>query len=133
MKDFALTVGSSVHTISTGGGLPTVYKEGDEYVDIQKYYESWDAARCEIERMNQTPVTLEIEPGRYLVAESGYLLAEIRTVKTQGGTDFFYILDAGFKQSSRPMLYGSYHPMALCPMGETPTENAEIPMVDTVI
>ena len=27
---------------------------------------------------------LEIEPGRYLVAESGYLLAEIRAVKQQG-------------------------------------------------
>lgn len=133
MKNFARTVGSSVHTISTGGGLPTVYKEGDTYVDIQKYYELWDKTRCEIEQMNQTPITLEIEPGRYLVAESGYLLAEVRAVKTQGGTDLFYLLDAGFNNLARPMLYGSYHPMSLCPMGGNEAENAALPTVEAVI
>ncbi|MDO4858288.1 MAG: diaminopimelate decarboxylase [Thermoguttaceae bacterium] len=131
MKDFAMVVGSSVHTISTGGGLPTVYKEGDEYVDIQKYFELWDRTRCEIEQMNQSPVTLEIEPGRYLVAESGYLLAEVRAVKTQGGTDLFYLLDAGFNNLARPMLYGSYHPMSLCPMSGEPNE--ERPIVPAVV
>ena len=131
MKDFAMVVGSSVHTISTGGGLPTVYKDGDEYVDIQKYFELWDRTRCEIEQMNQSPVTLEIEPGRYLVAESGYLLAEVRAVKTQGGTDLFYILDAGFNNLARPMLYGSFHPMSLCPMSGEPNE--ERPIVPAVV
>lgn len=131
MKDFAMSVGSSVHTISTGGGLPTVYKDGDEYVDIQKYYELWDKTRCEIEQMNQTPITLEIEPGRYLVAESGYLLSEVRAVKTQGGTDLFYLLDAGFNTLARPMLYGSWHPMSLCPADGDTTE--ERPTVNAVV
>lgn len=131
MKDFAMSVGSSVHTISAGGGLPTVYRDGDEYVDLKKYYELWDATRCEIERMNQTPITLEIEPGRYLTAESGFMLSEIRAVKTQGGTNLFYLLDAGFNNLARPMLYGSYHPMSICPASGDASEDR--PMVDAVV
>ncbi len=55
---------------------------------------------------------LEIEPGRYLVAESGYLLAEIRAVKRQDD-NLFYLLDAGFNNLARPILYGAYHPMSV--------------------
>ena len=58
------------------------------------------------------PVSLEIEPGRYLVAESGCLIAEIRAVK-QMGDNLFYLLDAGFNNLARPILYGAYHPMAI--------------------
>jgi len=57
---------------------------------------------------------LEIEPGRYLVAESGYLLSEIRAIKQMGGNTF-YLLDAGFNNLARPILYGSYHPMSIAP------------------
>ena len=57
---------------------------------------------------------LEIEPGRYLVAESGYLVAEIRAVKQQGDNTF-YLLDAGFNNLARPILYGAYHPMSIVP------------------
>jgi diaminopimelate decarboxylase len=58
-------------------------------------------------------VSLEIEPGRYLSAESGSLLAEIRAVKRMGD-NLFYVLDAGFNNLARPILYGAYHPMAVC-------------------
>ena len=60
------------------------------------------------------PVRLEIEPGRYLVAESGYLVTEIRAVKRQG-ENTFYLLDAGFNNLARPILYGAYHPMSIAP------------------
>ena len=60
------------------------------------------------------PVRLEIEPGRYLVAESGYLVAEIRAIKRQGD-NMFYLLDAGFNNLARPILYGAYHPMSIVP------------------
>ena len=69
------------------------------------------------------PVRLEIEPGRYLVAESGYLVAEIRAVKRQGDNTF-YLLDAGFNNLARPILYGSYHPMSIVP-GDGDTRRPE--------
>jgi diaminopimelate decarboxylase len=57
---------------------------------------------------------LEIEPGRYIVAEAGYLVSEIRAVKRQGSM-LFYLVDAGFNNLARPILYGAYHPISLCP------------------
>ena len=60
------------------------------------------------------PVRLEIEPGRYLVAESGYLVTEIRAVK-RSGNNTFYLVDAGFNNLIRPSMYGSYHSISVVP------------------
>jgi diaminopimelate decarboxylase len=59
---------------------------------------------------------LEIEPGRYLVAESGFLVSQIRAIKRMG-SNTFYLLDAGFNNLARPILYGAYHPMSIVPSG----------------
>jgi len=112
MEQMALAVGPSVTTISTGGGLPIPYREDDSYVDLDAYYALWNAARNRLQEKFQHPVHLEIEPGRYLVAESGYLIAEVRAVKHQDD-NLFYLLDAGFNNLARPILYGSYHPMSI--------------------
>jgi len=114
MEKAALTVGRTITTISAGGGLPTPYRAGQGYVDLNQYFQLWDAARKRLEQKFDHPVSLEIEPGRYLVAESGYLIAEIRAVKRMGGNTF-YLLDAGFNNLARPILYGAYHPMSVCP------------------
>jgi diaminopimelate decarboxylase len=114
MERTALAVGRTVATISAGGGLPTLYKEGDAYVDLDAYFELWDATRKRLETAFGHKVSLEIEPGRYLVAECGYLVSEIRAVK-QMGKNTFYLLDAGFNNLARPILYGSYHPMSIVP------------------
>ncbi|MCA9165243.1 MAG: diaminopimelate decarboxylase, partial [Planctomycetales bacterium] len=114
MEAAARKVGRSVTSISAGGGLPTIYKEGDAYVDLQQYFALWDAARKRLEEAFGHRVSLEIEPGRYLVAESGYLVSEIRAIKKMGANTF-YLLDAGFNNLARPILYGSYHPISLAP------------------
>ncbi len=114
MEKAAAEVGDSVTSISAGGGLPIAYRPKDELVDLDAYYRQWDAARKRLERRFGHPVALEIEPGRYLVAESGCLLTEIRAIKQQGDNTF-YLVDAGFNNLARPVLYGSYHPMAIVP------------------
>jgi diaminopimelate decarboxylase len=112
----AETVGSSVASISVGGGLPTIYREDDSYVDLAAYFALCDAARKRLEVKFGHAVRLEIEPGRYLLAESGYLLSEIRAVKQQDD-NVFYLVDAGFNNLARPILYGAYHPMSIA-LGE---------------
>jgi len=110
----ATSVGPAVRSISAGGGLPIPYQSGEAYVDLEEYYRLWDAARRRLEDRFGHAVRLEIEPGRYLVGESGWLLAEIRAVKRQA-ENLFYLLDAGFNNLARPILYGAYHPMAVVP------------------
>ena len=132
MERMATLAGSGIHTISTGGGLPTVYRDTDTYVDIAKFYALWDEVRCRLEQKFQHGVTLEIEPGRYLVAESGYLIAELRAVKYQA-ENAFYMLDAGFNNLIRPSFYGSYHPMSVCTRdGSIPTAE-DAPLMDVIV
>ncbi len=114
LEKTALEVGRSLDTISAGGGLPTPYREDQTYVDLDAYFKLWDAVRKRLEDKFGHKICLEIEPGRYLVAESGFLLSEVRAVK-QMGNNTFYMLDAGFNNLARPILYGSYHPMSVCP------------------
>lgn len=112
MEAAALSVGPQLHSISAGGGLPTPYREGDKKVDIAAYYELWNGVRERLAAAFGHPVSLEIEPGRYLSAECGSLIAEIRAVKKMGD-NLFYVVDAGFNNLARPILYGAYHPMAV--------------------
>jgi diaminopimelate decarboxylase len=114
LEQAAAVVGRTITTISAGGGLPIPYRTGQTYVDIDQYFQLWDATRKRLESKFDHKITLEIEPGRYLVAESGYLVSEIRAIK-QMGSNTFYLLDAGFNNLARPILYGAYHPMSVCP------------------
>lgn len=114
MERAVLLAGRTVNTISAGGGLPTPYRDGEEYVDLDKYFHLWDETRKRLESVFAHKVSLEIEPGRYLAAESGCLVTEIRAVKRMGD-NVFYLVDAGFNNLARPILYGAYHPMSICP------------------
>jgi diaminopimelate decarboxylase len=125
MERCAGEVGSGVHTISTGGGLPVPYRPGDPRLDVGRHFAIWDAARKRLEDRFGHRVRLEIEPGRYLVAEAGYLIAEIRAVKRMGANTF-YLVDAGFNTLARPVLYGAYHPMSLAPQDATPRAEHEV-------
>ncbi len=121
MRQTALAVGSTIKTISAGGGLPTPYKNEDQGLDVDRYFQLWDKVRKDLETEFGHSVALEIEPGRFLVAECGYLLTEIRAIKKMG-ENLFYLVDAGFNNLARPILYGAYHPMSIAFTGEGSTE-----------
>jgi diaminopimelate decarboxylase len=104
--------GCTLEAISAGGGLSIPYREGEARIDTAHYFSLWDAARREIASHLQREIHLEIEPGRYLVAESGVLLAEVRATKWQGN-QHFTLVDAGFSDLMRPAMYGAFHGMSL--------------------
>ncbi len=101
-----------IEAISAGGGLSIPYRVGDARIDTAHYHALWHAARGHIEKQRGHPVHLEIEPGRFLVAEAGVLLAEVRATKTMGSR-FFALVDAGFNELVRPSMYGSYHEISV--------------------
>jgi diaminopimelate decarboxylase len=132
MERAAAEVGRSLTTISAGGGLPVPYRAMQNYVDLKAYFQLWDAVRRRLEDRFGHKLTLEIEPGRFLVAESGFLVSEIRAVKRMG-KNTFYLLDAGFNNLARPILYGAYHPMSIAPAAGRGASTAERPMHDVVV
>lgn len=100
--------GQDLEAISAGGGLSIPYRYGEEAINTDHYYGLWNAAREQVAKHLGHPVKLEIEPGRFLVAESGVLVAQVRSVKTMGSRRFV-LIDAGFNDLMRPAMYGSYH------------------------
>ena len=65
---------------------------------------------------DRRPRRLAIEPGRALVARSGWLVASVLHVRDRGGPQV--VIDAGMTELIRPALYGARHPIvALTSLG----------------
>ena len=109
-----LAAGHDLQAISAGGGLSIPYREGDASIDTAHYFGLWDAARKEAEGLVGHKLHLEIEPGRFLAAESGLLLTEVRATKN-AGSNHFVLVDAGFNELMRPAMYGAFHAMTILP------------------
>ncbi|MDR0516904.1 MAG: diaminopimelate decarboxylase [Fibromonadaceae bacterium] len=111
-------VGTPLRIISVGGGLPVSYKRDENLsIDMEKYYDIWDSARKRINENIGHYFQLEVEPGRYLVAESCVLATEILAIKKMGN-NLFYLVNAGFSDLIRPAFYGAYHHISIIPKGE---------------
>ncbi|WP_313363787.1 diaminopimelate decarboxylase, partial [Mixta calida] len=112
MVSQAIALDQDIQAISAGGGLSVPYRYGEEAIDTQHYYSLWHRARERIAAHLGHPVKLEIEPGRFLAAEAGVLVAQVRAVKNMGSRHFA-LVDAGFSDLMRPAMYGSYHHISL--------------------
>ena len=56
------------------------------------------------------PSRVAIEPGRYVVAASGWVLARVLHVRCRGDRQQA-VIDAGMTELIRPALYGARHPV----------------------
>ncbi|MFM9194664.1 MAG: diaminopimelate decarboxylase family protein, partial [Planctomycetia bacterium] len=88
LERVAIEIGRSLTVVSAGGGLPVPYKPGEVHADLGGYFQLWDATRKKLEDRFGHRIRLEIEPGRYLTAESGYVVTEVRAVKRQGARKY---------------------------------------------
>ncbi|MCP3919446.1 MAG: diaminopimelate decarboxylase [bacterium] len=109
--------GAGIEVVSIGGGLPVPYRAGEARFDVAGLTALWRAAKERWQSALGRALTLEIEPGRYLTAEAGVLLTEVRASKSTGDYDWL-LVDAGFHTLARPMVYGAHHRVtALDPKG----------------
>ncbi|PIG07751.1 diaminopimelate decarboxylase [Comamonas sp. 26] len=123
----AKAAGVDLHAISAGGGLSIPYKKGDATIDTAHYHGLWDAARKQAEAVVGHSLGLELEPGRFLVAESGVLLGTVRATKN-AGNNHFVLVDTGFNELMRPSMYGSYHGMEVLRR-----DGQQLPAQDSVV
>lgn len=98
MNDFP-----DVRIIDLGGGLGIVEKPGQEPLDLALVDQN-------IMQVKQTHPQVQIwmEPGRFLVAEAGVILAKVTQTKDKAGIKFVGI-ETGMNSLIRPGLYGAYH------------------------
>ncbi|GAA0508902.1 diaminopimelate decarboxylase [Tatumella terrea] len=122
--------GADIPAISAGGGLSVPYRYGEDEIDTRHYFSLWNAARQRIASHLGHPVKLEIEPGRFLVAQSGVLVSQVRAVKPMGSRHFV-LVDAGFSDLMRPAMYGSYHEISVMPADNSAADTGTLQ--DTVV
>ncbi|HET9013413.1 MAG TPA: hypothetical protein VFN38_16430, partial [Gemmatimonadaceae bacterium] len=84
-----------------GGGLGVSYDD-EESADLQRF------AHALVPRVLPTGLTLLMEPGRFVVGNSGMLLTRVLYRKHSGGRDFL-VTDAGMTELIRPSHYDAFH------------------------
>jgi len=100
--------------LNVGGGLGVPYRPGEAPLDLERFRELIvEPLLAFRDRHPANDLRVWFEPGRFLTAESGVLLARVTTLKTSGGRTFAG-LDTGMNHLLRPALYGSYHHIVNC-------------------
>jgi diaminopimelate decarboxylase/aspartate kinase len=95
-----------VEVLDLGGGLGVPYRRGQTGFDLEQFDELLGETLAE--SLAGHEVDLWLEPGRYLVAESGVLLSRVTQLKTKG--QYHYLgVSTGMNSLIRPALYGAYH------------------------
>jgi diaminopimelate decarboxylase/aspartate kinase len=111
----------TVKTLNLGGGLGVPDRPSTAPLDV-------DALERNLATVADAhpDYAFWMEPGRYLVAESGVLLARVTQTKDKGTTQYVG-LDAGMNTLLRPALYGAYHEIVnLTRLEEPPAETVEV-------
>lgn len=93
----------TVKYLNIGGGLGIAERVGQQALDLS-------ALNASLQDVKTSYPHLEfwLEPGRYLVANAGVLLARVTQIKYKG--ELAYIgVETGMNSLIRPALYGSYH------------------------
>ncbi|MCL5128770.1 diaminopimelate decarboxylase [Algibacter sp. L4_22] len=94
--------------IDFGSGFKVPYKIGDIETNIEELGKKLSKRFNDFCKDYGKELTLAFEPGKFLVSESGYFLAQVNAVKQTTSTVFAQV-DSGFNHLIRPMFYGSHH------------------------
>jgi diaminopimelate decarboxylase/aspartate kinase len=92
-----------VGVLNLGGGLGVPERPGQQPLDLAAF----DAALWQF-RTTHSAFELWLEPGRFLVAAAGVLLARVTQLKGKGTVQYLGVA-TGMNSLLRPMLYDSYH------------------------
>jgi len=110
-----------VRAIDIGGGLGVPERGDQPGLDLAKLDTLLAAVRAEHPRLE-----FWLEPGRYLAAPAGVLLARVTQLKSKGDVRYVGIA-TGMNSLIRPALYGAYHEIAnLTRLAEPATELVNI-------
>ena len=92
-----------VRILDVGGGLPVSERRNapePDMIDIAETLDAFKKAHPDLE--------LWMEPGRFLVARAGVLLARVTQTKWKGATGYVGV-ETGMNSLIRPALYGAWH------------------------
>lgn len=108
-----------VELLSLGGGMKVGRMQGEPSADLQKIGNDILPEFRAFAAEHGRKLHLEIEPGTYLAANSGALVATIMDIVDTGANGNTFIkIDAGMTEVLRPSLYGAQHPLVVVPTSD---------------
>ena len=109
-------------TLDVGSGFPVDHGYGGSVPPLAAFAET---ARAELAALpaGARPTRTAIEPGRAVVAASGWLIGRVLHVRDREPR--LVIIDAGMTELVRPAMYGAEHPMVALTSRGRPVEDAE--------
>ncbi len=106
--------------LSLGGGYKVARVEGEKATDFDVIGPPVRAAFEAFADAHGRKLHLEVEPGTFLVANAGALIADAADVVDTGETGYRFIkLNAGMTEILRPSLYGAQHPIVVVPRDDS--------------
>ena len=109
---FVRTYFPEATTVSFGGGLKVARMPGEKQADIASLGAYATQRIKEFKDATGRQLQMEIEPGTFVVANSGHIITRIIDKKLTNELNFL-IVDGGMELLTRPLLYGSEHPIAI--------------------
>jgi diaminopimelate decarboxylase len=97
--------------VNLGGGFKVARMPDETPADIEALGSYAEGRFREFAARTGRQLDMAVEPGTFIMANSGYLVTRVIDKKSSGSDGFeFLVLDAGMDASTRPLLYGSRHP-----------------------
>jgi diaminopimelate decarboxylase len=101
-----------VRIVNLGGGLKIGRMPGEPSVDLEDVGAHVRDELTAFRDRDGRALSLELEPGTYLVANAGFVVATVVDVVDTGRDGYrFAKLDTGMTEVTRPSLYGAQHPI----------------------
>jgi diaminopimelate decarboxylase len=111
-----------VTTVNLGGGFKVGRVAGEKGTDLEACGAPVEAEFVRFREQHGRALRLEIEPGTYLVANAGAVVATCIDVVDTGADGYtFAKLDTGMTEVTRPSLYGAQHPIDV--LAEAPADD----------
>lgn len=115
-----------VDTVNLGGGYKVARMSGEKATDLQVIGQPVKAAFEALAGETGRRLKLEIEPGTFLVAKAGSLVAKVQDRVSTGARGYTFLkLDCGMTEVLRPSLYAAQHPVVVVPREEDRRDGTE--------
>ncbi|MDX9893757.1 MAG: diaminopimelate decarboxylase [Patescibacteria group bacterium] len=117
-------------TLNLGGGLKIGRMPEEKTANLQAVGEAVKQAFKYFEATTRRQLHLEIEPGTYVVASAGWIIAKVIDVVNTGADGYTFVkLDTGMGEILRPSLYGAQHPIWFVPKATWHDDQTLIPIM----
>ena len=104
----------AAQTLNLGGGYKVGRMNHETSTDLQEVGEPVVQTFSAFGEATGRRITLEVEPGTYLVANAGCVITTVQDRTSTGEEGYLFLkIDSGMTEVLRPSMYGAQHPLVV--------------------